>query len=240
MVIKLCNITHYYQNQIALNNVSVGFHENKITAIIGRSGSGKSSLLQLINGLIKPDQGSVQLRNKLLDYSDISRIRLQMGYVVQSIGLFPHLTVFQNISLAGRIAGQKESAKNRVLELMSLVGLPMDHIQKYPNELSGGEQQRVGICRALFLNPSILLMDEPFGALDPVTRYEIQQEVLKLQKIEPRTILLVTHDMREAQLLADYILVMEVGELQQYDLKEKVLKNPANEHVERLIKASIA
>jgi ABC-type proline/glycine betaine transport system ATPase subunit len=123
---------------------------------------------------------------------------------------------------------------------MGLVGLPIVHQQKYPHELSGGEQQRVGICRALFLNPSILLMDEPFGALDPITRYEIQLEVLRLQKIQPRTILMVTHDMREAQILADYILVMEGGELQQYGLKEEVIRNPANEHVKRLIQATLS
>lgn len=239
MVIQLQDITHRYQEHIAIKNISAGFNENKITAIIGRSGSGKSTLLQLINGLVKPQHGTVWLQNNQLDYNQLNQIRLKMGYVVQAIGLFPHLTVFQNISLAGRMTTLAESATERVFELMNLVGLPLVHQQKYPHELSGGEQQRVGICRALFLNPSILLMDEPFGALDPITRYEIQLEVLKLQKLQPRTILLVTHDMREAQTLADYILVMDGGELQQYDLKEDVIRNPANEHVNRLIQATL-
>lgn len=240
MVIQLQDITHSYQEHIAIKNISAGFNENKITAIIGRSGSGKSTLLRLINGLVKPQHGTVRLHNNQLDYNRLNQIRLKMGYVVQAIGLFPHLTVFQNISLAGRMTNLTESATERVFELMNLVGLPLIHQQKYPYELSGGEQQRVGICRALFLNPSIMLMDEPFGALDPITRYEIQLEVLKLQKLQPRTILLVTHDMREAQTLADYILVMDGGELQQYDLKEEVIRNPANEHVKRLIQATLS
>jgi osmoprotectant transport system ATP-binding protein len=240
MVIQLQDITHRYQEHIAIKNISAGFNENKITAIIGRSGSGKSTLLQLINGLVKPQQGTVLLQNNQLDYNQLNQIRLKMGYVVQAIGLFPHLTVFQNISLAGRMTNLTESVTERVFEVMNLVGLPLVYQQKYPYELSGGEQQRVGICRALFLNPSIMLMDEPFGALDPITRYEIQLEVLKLQKLQPRTILLVTHDMREAQTLADYILVMDGGELQQYDLKEEVIRNPANEHVKRLIQATLS
>jgi osmoprotectant transport system ATP-binding protein len=239
MVIQLQNITHQYQNQCVLDNISAEFHENKISAVIGRSGSGKSTLLQLINGLVKPTQGFVRVHNVPLDYSNLTAVRLKAGYVVQGVGLFPHLTVSQNISLAGKIAGKNQPAANRVLELMDLVSLPKVYLEKYPHQLSGGEQQRVGICRALFLNPSIILMDEPFGALDPITRYEIHQEVLKLQKIQPRTILLVTHDMREAQVLADYILVLEAGKVQQYDLKKEVIENPGNDHVRKLITASL-
>ncbi len=240
MIIQLQDITHRYQEHIALKNISAEFNENKITAIIGRSGSGKSTLLQLINGLVKPQHGTVRLQNNPLDYNRLNQVRLKMGYVVQAIGLFPHLTVFQNICLAGRMSNLTIPTSERVFELMNLVGLPIVHQRKYPHELSGGEQQRVGICRALFLNPSILLMDEPFGALDPITRYEVQLEVLRLQLLQPRTILLVTHDMREAQTLADYILVMDGGELQQYDLKEEVIRNPANDHVKRLIQATLS
>ncbi len=239
MIIQLQDVTHCYQEHIALNNISVEFNENKITAIIGRSGSGKSTLLQLINGLVRPQQGTVRVQSNPLDYNRLKQIRLKMGFVIQAIGLFPHLTVFQNISLAGRMSELYVPASERVYELMNLVGLPIVYQHKYPHELSGGEQQRVGICRALFLNPPILLMDEPFGSLDPITRYEVQLEVIRLQQLQPRTILLVTHDMREAKALADYILVMDIGEVQQYDLKEEVINNPANEAVKQLIQATL-
>ncbi len=166
-------------------------------------------------------------------------MRLRIGYMVQGTGLFPHLTIADNISIVARISPIPINSAQRVNELMALVGLPDSFQRKYPFELSGGEQQRVGICRALFLNPSILLMDEPFGALDPITRQEIQSEILKLQQLQPRTILLVTHDMREAKILADYILVIDKGEVQQFDIKEEVLQNPANAVVEKLIDASV-
>lgn len=239
MVVNLQHITHYYGKQVALQDVSILFPENKITAVIGRSGSGKSTLIKLINGLIKPTQGNVALNEKPLDYSHIFESRLLMGYVVQATGLFPHLTVYQNISIAGRIKSTSINTEIRVKELMEKVSLPATFKSKYPHELSGGEQQRVGICRALFLNPPILLMDEPFGALDPVTRYEIQEEVLRLQRLEPRTILFVTHDMREAAKLADHMLVLEKGIVQQYDEKETIIQYPANGFVKQLIQASL-
>lgn len=240
-MVTLHEITQRYNEEVALHNISLSFHEKKLTAILGRSGSGKSTLLQLINGLIKPTTGTVLVNNMALNYGSILETRLSMGYVVQAIGLFPHLTVQQNICLAGKITTM--SARDlamRTDQLMTLTGLPLSYKNKLPFELSGGEQQRVGICRALFLNPPMLLMDEPFGALDPVTRYEMQTELLRLQQTEPRTILFVTHDMREAAKLADYILVLEKGFIQQYDEKEKVLATPANGFVSQLIHASLA
>lgn len=241
MEITLQQITHGYGKQVALDQLSVTFQENKITAIIGRSGSGKSTLIQLVNGLIKPDQGTVLLNGKPLDYEHIYEARLAMGYVVQATGLFPHLTVQQNICMAGKIVRMTTLAlENRFKELMELVGLPVSFKQKYPHQLSGGEQQRVGICRALFLNPTVLLMDEPFGALDPVTRYEIQEEVIRLQQRASRTILFVTHDMREAAKLADFILVLDNGAVQQYDEAKKVIGSPANNFVNQLIQVSLS
>jgi osmoprotectant transport system ATP-binding protein len=239
MVVSLQHITHYYGKQASLHDVSIEFPEKKITAIIGRSGSGKSTLIQLINGLIRPTQGGVLLNGKSLDYTQIFENRLLMGYVVQATGLFPHLTVYQNIIIAGKIKSISFNSEIRAKELMEKVSLPATFKSKYPHELSGGEQQRVGICRALFLNPPILLMDEPFGALDPVTRYEIQEEILRLQLQEPRTILFVTHDMREAAKLADNILVLEKGVVQQYDEKGKVIQHAANGFVKQLIQASL-
>jgi osmoprotectant transport system ATP-binding protein len=192
----------------------------------------------LINGLVMPTHGHVVVNGNALDYNHIFEKRLLMGYVVQATGLFPHLTVSKNISIAGRIEPTSVKAELRVAELMEKVSLPLAFRNKYPHELSGGEQQRVGICRALFLNPPILLMDEPFGALDPITRYEMQEEILRLQHQEPRTIFFVTHDMREAAKLADHILVLEKGVIQQYAEKAKVIQQPVNDFVKQFIQAS--
>ena len=208
--------------------------------MIGRSGSGKSTLLRTVNGLIQPTEGEVRLQGQLFNYSDPSRERLKMGYVVQGVGLFPHLTVSQNIAIASRLQKQKSDLPKRVSDLLAQVGLSPSYQSKFPHELSGGEQQRVGLCRALFLDPPVLLMDEPFGALDPITRYEIQHEVLRLQKDQPRTMILVTHDMREAQKLADDIVVLEKGVVIQADSKENVLQRPTHPVVKSLIDAAFS
>jgi osmoprotectant transport system ATP-binding protein len=208
--------------------------------LIGRSGSGKSTLLRTVNGLIQPTEGEVRLQGQLFNYSDPSGERLKMGYVVQGVGLFPHLTVRQNISIASRLQKQKSDPQKRVLDLLAQVGLSPSYQSKFPHELSGGEQQRVGLCRALFLDPPVLLMDEPFGALDPITRHEIQHEVLRLQKDQPRTMILVTHDMREAQKLADDIVVLENGVVIQADSKENVLQRPSHPVVKSLIEAAFS
>lgn len=239
-IVELAEVNYYYDEQTVLKNISINFPKNKITAIIGKSGSGKSTLLQSINGLIKPASGQIKIFGDNFNYEQATSIRLQMGYMVQGTGLFPHLTIAENISIAGNLTNKIFLKTDRINKLMTLVGLPESFQKKYPFELSGGEQQRVGICRTLFLNPPILLMDEPLGSLDPITRYEIQQEILKLQQLEPRTVLLVTHDMREAKKLADYILVLDKGEIQQFDTAEKVLESPANKAVEELINASLA
>ncbi len=235
--IELINVAHRFGAIPVLENVSVSFEQYKITGIIGRSGSGKSTLLQVINALIKPSQGHVLFYDKLVNHLNPYEMRQKMGYVVQGIGLFPHLTVEENILLSSAISKRKPEPA-RIDTLMKMVSLPVGFKKKYPHELSGGEQQRVGICRALFNNPPVLLMDEPFGALDSITRYEIQQEVLQLQKLEPRTILFVTHDIREAARMADNILVIDKGTIQQFDRKEKVLEYPSNDSVRRLIQTS--
>jgi osmoprotectant transport system ATP-binding protein len=232
--IQLINVSHRFNESVVLENISVSFDQYKITGIIGRSGSGKSTLLQVINALIKPSEGDVLFYDRLVKYENPYEMRQKMGYVVQGIGLFPHLTVEENIQLNSRISGRIPDA-NRVNTLMNMTGLPSFFKTKYPFELSGGEQQRVGICRALFNNPPVLLMDEPFGALDSITRFEIQQEVLQLQKKEARTILFVTHDIREAYRLADNLLVIDQGRVQQYDMKQNIFDLPVNESVRKLI-----
>jgi osmoprotectant transport system ATP-binding protein len=239
--VELIGISHAYKGKQALQNLSVRFEEKKITTIIGRSGSGKSTLLQIINGLIKPSTGKAIIDGNPLVNSRMEEARWKMGYAVQGVGLFPHLTIYENISLPGKMVNQPTVLREkRVGELMELLSLSSSYRKKYPYELSGGEQQRVGIGRALFLDPPLLLMDEPFGSLDPLTRYDMQQEVLKLQSITPRTILLVTHDMREASKLADFILVLDKGMVIQFDKKESVLENPANDTVKQLIEASLS
>jgi osmoprotectant transport system ATP-binding protein len=239
--IRLENINHFYSGRQALRNISVGFEENRCTAILGKSGSGKSTLLQVINGLMKPASGKVFLFGSLYEEASRNALRQKLGYVIQGNGLFPHLTVEQNISISTRIIPySRKKAADRTARLMMLVDLPHAYKDKYPHELSGGEQQRVGLCRALFLDPPVLLMDEPLSALDSVTRLEIQQQIIRLQREEPRTILFVTHDMREAKKLSDHILVIDEGRIEQYGPAAEVLQHPATAVVKQLFEASIA
>ena len=239
-ILRLVGVSHQFGGKTAVHELSVSFPSLLVTAIVGRSGSGKSTLLKMSNGLITPTQGRVEVFNELLTVESAQRIRLKTGYMVQGNGLFPHLTITQNISIQARLVKPDFLIAARVTELMELVGLPISYAQKFPHQLSGGEQQRVSLCRALFLNPSLLLMDEPFGALDPVTRSEIHLELLQLLKMEPRTVLLVTHDMLEARRLADYILILDEGRVQQFDTTEKVFQSPANKIVERILTVSFA
>ncbi len=235
--VSIDSVSVSFQTQLAIQGLSVQFLPNRITAILGRSGSGKSTLLQLVNGLVKPQSGQVLIHQQPIDYHNLSQLRLKMGYVVQGLGLFPHLTISQNISMLAKVV-PVENSDQRVREWMELTELPLHYTERYPHELSGGEQQRVAICRALFLDPPMLLMDEPFSALDPITRFQMQQELMKLQRHKPRTVLFVTHDLREAARIADYILVMDKGVLQQFDTKDRVLQNPATDVVRQFIQTA--
>ncbi|MBZ0202840.1 MAG: ATP-binding cassette domain-containing protein [Ignavibacteria bacterium] len=239
-IIRFENVSHRYDGKAALSRLSFGIEDNKITVIIGRSGSGKSTLLQIINGLIKPSEGKVEVFDAPLNYSSINKTRLKIGYSVQGTGLFPHMNVYDNIALLGKITKQlRHVTETRLDMLMSLVNLEPGFKTKYPYQLSGGEQQRVGICRAMIMNPPVFLLDEAFGALDNATRNEIHAELLNMQKIEPRAIVLVTHDLDEALKLADNIMVLEKGVIQQYGLKEEVLNNPSNEFVKNFLRQRI-
>lgn len=171
-----------------------------------------------------------------IDYNKLSELRRGLGYAVQGTGLFPHLTVEKNITLLAMLEKwPKERIENRARELMKLVNLPASYSKRYPHELSGGEQQRVGLCRAMMLNPKIFLLDEPFGALDPITRSEIHAEFAKLQRLEARTIVLVTHDLREALKLADHLVILNNGLIEQMATCEEVLEHPATEFVENFV-----
>lgn len=207
-------ITQVFGKHTVLSDVSVSFEKNKITAILGKSGSGKSTLLQIINGMIRPSKGKVILEGQSLDYENIHTLRLQIGYVVQQVGLFPHMTVGENIELLGKI-GKKPKAEIRVRveELMDMVNLPLSYLEKYPHQLSGGEQQRAGLCRAMLLRPSLLLMDEPFASLDYGTKQGIYRHLLDIQNKEKRTVVMVTHDWDESILLADNFIWIAEGKI---------------------------
>lgn len=213
--ISLQNISQTYHQEEILSDITLSFTDNKITTLLGKSGSGKSTILQLINGMLKPSKGEVFVFGERFNYLQANLIRLKIGYVVQQVGLFPHLDIYDNISLLGKITKLQESEKKeRVHSLMDTVQLPLSYLSKYPHELSGGEAQRVGLCRALFLKPSILLMDEPFAALDYATKQAIYHYFLLLQESEPCTVVLVTHDFQEAMTLADEYVWLQKGKIE--------------------------
>lgn len=236
--IILQRVSKFYGQEVALREIDVGFEDRVTTAVVGPSGSGKSTLLQLINGLVRPSTGAVQVFGTPIDYDRLPTLRRQIGYAVQGTGLFPHLTVERNITLLARLSGwDSDRCRCRLQELMSLVSLPWSHAARYPYELSGGQQQRVGLCRAMMLNPPVLLLDEPFGALDPITRQEIHQEFLRLQAAEPRTMVLVTHDLPEALKLAQQLLVLDRGQVVQHGPCAEVVNAPAGEFVRKFFRS---
>jgi len=238
--IELLGVTKRYAGETAVDGVDLTFRDFVTTAVVGPSGSGKSTLLQLINGLVRPDAGEIRLFDRGLDYADIARVRRKIGYAVQGTGLFPHMTVEGNIGLLGRIAKWDAPRRSaRIGELMRLVELPAEYGPRYPHELSGGEKQRVGLCRAMMLNPPVFLLDEPFGALDPITRSEIHQEFTRLQQSEARTIVLVTHDLREAIHLAEELVVLHRGRVVQHGKCDDVIRNPSDKFVSRFFEAQI-
>jgi osmoprotectant transport system ATP-binding protein len=235
--LTLENISHWYGHRQVLRDISFTAAAKTITAILGKSGSGKSTLLQIINGMIRPAKGQVFFLGNAFDYSKADKLRSQMGYAVQGIGLFPHLNVEQNILITTKIQQLRNVDTTARLDLlMSKMNLPSTFKIKYPHELSGGEQQRVGICRSLFHNPPMLLMDEPLGSLDSITQDAIINEILNLQKSDPTTIIFITHNPYEALSLADYILILDEGRVLQHDTKQNILLRPADEMVERLIR----
>jgi len=230
------NVSKYYNQKIVLQNINLSIPLDATTAVIGPSGCGKSTLLQLINGLLRPERGKVFVFSQPLDYDHLPSIRKRIGYAVQGTGLFPHLTVEKNISLLARLKKRDDDRiRERTRELMNLVDLPLSYATKYPHELSGGEQQRVGLCRAMMLDPKIFLLDEPFGALDPITRSELHNEFMKLQRLAPRTVVLVTHDLREALKLAEWMVILKSGKIEQLGTCQEILENPATEFVQSFV-----
>ena len=236
-MIRLEHVTKSFGRYKALDDVSIVVEEGEFLTVIGRSGCGKTTMLRMINGLQKPDSGKVYAAGEDVGEADLIRLRRKIGYVIQNKGLFPHMTVEKNIIYVPVISGQKDKRQNRKLAevLIGLVGLEREMLDRYPEELSGGQQQRVGIARALASRPKLLLMDEPFGALDEITKRAMQNELLALQKKLGMTVVFITHDIREAMKLGDRVLVMEQGKIAQCDTPENVKKNPADEFVKELI-----
>ncbi|MCL6452068.1 MAG: betaine/proline/choline family ABC transporter ATP-binding protein [Alicyclobacillus sp.] len=209
----------------------------ELIALIGPSGCGKSTTLRMVNRLIEPTSGTVMLDGQDYKSMDPVELRRRLGYVIQQIGLIPHLTIAENISFVLRLQGvNKQKRRERASELMALAGLPADqYLDRYPRELSGGQQQRIGVLRALAHDPEIILMDEPFGALDPLMREQLQDELKRLQQAVQKTIIFVTHDMDEALRIADRIVIMRAGRVIQVATPEEMLRNPADEFVAEFI-----
>lgn len=220
---------------VALENVSLKLRMGQTTAILGESGSGKSTLVQLIIGLLRPDSGTVKTLGADIDYDKPRPLRKRIGYAIQDVALFPHLRIRDNIVLPGRLSGWSEPDRtSRLQELLDLMQLPEDVLGRYPHELSGGQQQRAGLCRAMMLHPELLLLDEPFSGLDTLTRRSIHEQFLSLQERESVSCVLVTHDPQEAINLAQDLVVMRNGRLQQHGTVDEVMNRPANSYVGHL------
>src|SRR6202049_1963558 len=207
-----------------LRDLNLEVQRGETLVLLGRSGSGKTTTLKLINRLLTQSAGSILVDGRSLEKWDVIRLRRMIGYVIQEVGLFPHFTVSRNIGVVPRIEGwSADRIRRRVTELLQLVGLEPQLASRYPRELSGGQRQRVGVARALAADPSFLLMDEPFGALDPITRAELQREFLALQQRLGKTVVFVTHDLREALLLGTRVALMEAGQLVTVETPEEFL-----------------
>jgi osmoprotectant transport system ATP-binding protein len=235
-LIEIRNVCKDYDGTTVLKNVSLDVERGELLVLLGSSGSGKSTLLKTINGLVEPSTGSVSFAGRPVSGQDPVELRRSLGYVFQQVGLFPHLSVFENVTLVLRLEGRtEEQCRERFNEVLKQVSLdPRIFADRFPSELSGGEQQRVGVARALATNPDCILMDEPFGAVDTITRDGLQQEVLQLKSDRERTIVFVTHDLFEALTLADRVAVLHQGRLEQVGTPREVMSEPATTFVRDL------
>ncbi len=238
MSIQLKSISKFYNSQQVLKNINLEIEQGKTTVLIGPSGCGKSTTIRIITGLVKPDNGNVEIDSSKLDKSNLIFNRRRMGYVIQDGGLFPHLTAEGNVSLMAKQLGwQKYKIEQRINELVELTKFPADGLEKYPAELSGGQKQRVSLMRALMLDPEFLLLDEPLGSLDPLIRFDLQTDLKNIFKELRKTVLLVTHDLSEAVYFGDTIVLMKEGEIVQQGNITNLINNPADEFVSKFITA---
>ena len=240
-IIKYEHITKSYGEHEIIHDLELDIEAGDFVTIIGSSGSGKTTVLKMVNGLIKPTSGHLYVEGKDINDVDLIDLRRHIGYAIQGSVLFPHMTVEENIAYVPRLinANDKEKTHEAVNRWMNMMNLDASLKERYPFELSGGQQQRVGIARALATSPKILLMDEPFGAVDAINRTQLQDELKALHKKTGITILFVTHDIEEAIKLGTKVLVIDQGHIEQYDTPDKVLSQPATPFVEKLVKRQV-
>ncbi|MHC9532558.1 betaine/proline/choline family ABC transporter ATP-binding protein [Dellaglioa sp. L3N] len=235
-MLKFDNISKIYKGNKAVDNFNLEVQDGEFICFIGTSGSGKTTTMRMINRMLTQTEGTITIDGKDIAKMDPVKLRRQIGYVIQNIGLMPHMTIRENIVLVPKLLKWPEEKRNeRAKEMIALVELPESYLDRYPSELSGGQQQRIGVVRALAADQDIILMDEPFGALDPITREALQDLVKDLQERLGKTFIFVTHDMDEALKLATRIVVMSEGKIVQVDTPDNILKKPANKFVENLI-----
>lgn len=235
--IEFKDIKKIYGEKVVMEHFSLQVRKGEFVTIIGSSGCGKTTALKMVNGLIRPDAGDILIHGENIRDKDQTRLRRGIGYAIQGSVLFPHMTVEQNISYVPSLLNGRDRARTKaaVSKWMKIVGLDEELKERYPAELSGGQQQRVGIARALAASPEILLMDEPFGAVDEITRGQLQEELLRIYRETGITVLFVTHDIGEALKLGTKVLVLDQGEIQQYAPPAELLSRPATPFVERLV-----
>ena len=236
--VELKHIKKSYDQNPVLADFDLTVPKGEFVTMIGSSGCGKTTVLKMINGLIEPDEGEILLDGESIRGKDMTKLRRNIGYAIQGSVLFPHMTVEDNISYVPNLLNKRDRqrTKQAVKKWMDIVGLAPELKERYPDELSGGQQQRVGIARALAASPELLLMDEPFGAVDEITRGQLQDELRRIYEKTGITVLFVTHDISEALKLGTKVLVMDQGEIVQYDTPQEILEHPASPFVERLIR----
>ncbi|MBT5018882.1 MAG: ATP-binding cassette domain-containing protein [Planctomicrobium sp.] len=237
-MLKLTDVSKSFGNLQVLQPTSIEFQTGQTSILLGTSGCGKSTLLRLMIGLINPDSGTIHFNDQVVEPKNIEEIRHRIGYMIQDGGLFPHLSVRDNVSLlAVHLGWEKSKVDQRLNELLTLVHLPSEALDRFPGQISGGQRQRVALMRALFLDPDVLLLDEPMGALDPIIRSDLQNELREIFRSLNKTVIVVTHDIGEAAFLGDSISILKAGEILQSGTFEDLLRRPKDPFVTEFINA---
>ncbi len=236
-MIEFINVSKKFKDDTIIENLSMKIAKEAITVFLGPSGCGKTTTLKMINKLILPSSGKIMINGEDISNKDVIALRRNIGYVIQQTGLFPHFTIKENIEVIPKLAKMNiKKIEEKTKELMQMTGLDYEFFKdKYPAQLSGGQQQRIGVARAFATDPDIILMDEPFSAVDPINRAQLQKELVKLQKTFHKTIVFVTHDIKEAIKIADKICIMKDGKIAQYDTPENIVNNPADEFIKNFM-----
>lgn len=239
--IEFKNVRKAYGEKTVVRDFNLMIERGEFVTVIGSSGCGKTTILKMINGLVLPEEGTVFVEGKDIKQENLIALRRNIGYAIQGSVLFPHMTVEKNISYVPHLLNKKDKQKTKeaVHKWMDIVGLEEDLLQRYPDELSGGQQQRVGIARSLAASPDILLMDEPFGAVDEITREQLQEEIARIHGQTGITVVFVTHDISEALKLGTKLLVMDQGVIQQFAEPDKILESPATDFVRQLVSSKV-